>query len=359
MRKFFGLHIHVGLLVPVMILILLSLTTLFSIHSDFFKNQLLFVGISFLVYIFSSQINTKFLEMYSIPLYILSLIVLTIVLLIGIESRGAVRWIDILGFRIQFSEIFKPFLGVSLAAFLSSKKPSFSTLIQVMVFTLPIFFLIYKQPDLGSALIYVGVVMVTLLVFGVSYVWYLGGVAIIAVSVPFLWNFLHDYQKQRITTFFSPSSDPLGTSYNVIQAVIAVGSGLIVGKGLNETTQSGLRFLPERHTDFIFATLSEGLGFVGSVAIIVLFVWLLFVIYRIFVLTDNEFAKIFSLIAFFVILIQFFVNIGMNIGLLPIVGITLPFVSYGGSSLLSNFIFLGLLTSIAKKDRSHHALEIR
>jgi rod shape determining protein RodA len=173
-----------------------------------------------------------------------------------------------------------------------------------------------------------------------------------------VWKFLHEYQRQRILTFLDPGKDPLGTSYNVIQSVIAVGSGMLMGRGLGQGTQSGLRFLPERHTDFIFATISEQLGFIGTLIMLVCFAFILYKIYTIFRNSDDKLAKILAAIIFFTFLIQIFVNIGMNIGILPIVGVTLPFVSYGGSSLLSNFIFLGFLSAI-NKGRREEILEIR
>jgi rod shape determining protein RodA len=170
---------------------------------------------------------------------------------------------------------------------------------------------------------------------------------------------LHDYQKQRILTFLNPGSDPLGTSYNVIQSVIAVGSGMFAGRGLGQGTQSGLRFLPERNTDFIFATISEQLGIVGSVIVLICFILIIYRIYIIFQKSDDKFCKIFAAIVFFSFLIQLFVNIGMNTGILPIVGVTLPFISSGGSSLLSNFIFLGFLSAISRSSKANDVLEIR
>jgi rod shape determining protein RodA len=151
----------------------------------------------------------------------------------------------------------------------------------------------------------------------------------------------------------------LGVSYNVIQSVIAVGSGMFFGKGIGLGTQSGLRFLPERHTDFIFATLSEQLGFVGSILIVTCFVFLLYRIYKKSLKLSDSFEKNYFTIVFLVFLIQSFVNIGMNIGILPIVGVTLPFISYGGSSLLSNFIFLGFMTAIGKSSGKREVLEIK
>ena len=219
--------------------------------------------------------------------------------------------------------------------------------------------LIFLQPDLGDALIYVGVVVCTTIFLGFSLKYFLGLVLPVLAVFPILWRFLHDYQRQRIMTFFNAGKDPLGSSYNVIQSVIAVGSGMIMGKGLGQGTQSGLRFLPERHTDFIFATISEQLGFVGTIIVLLCFAFLLYKIYSIFLNSNDKFCKIFAVIIFFAFLIQIFVNIGMNIGIVPIVGVTLPFVSYGGSSLLSNFIFLGFLSAIAKATKSKDVLEIK
>jgi rod shape determining protein RodA len=226
------------------------------------------------------------------------------------------------------------------------------------VFLLPVGFLIALQPDLGNALLYTFSLLCVLIAYGFPLRWFLLGSFPFLLASPLLWKFLHGYQQQRILTFVHPTNDPLGTSYNVTQAVIAVGSGKFIGRGLSEGTQSSLRFLPERHTDFIFATLSEGFGFVGSLVVIVAFVVILFIIYRIYEECDSQFGKLYALGVFFFFLLQFFVNIGMNIGLLPIVGVTLPFVSFGGSSILASFIMLGILSSISSQ-KKHQVLEIR
>lgn len=349
-----------GLLIPVFVLVVLSLTTLFSIHISYFRSQFMYVLFSLAAYLFFSHTNNKVLSLYAIPIYIISIILLALVLVMGIESRGAVRWFELFGVRIQFSEILKPFLAISLATFLSKNNRSFKTFTLTFILSLPVLFLIYRQPDLGSALVYFGVLILSLIVAGFPIFWFVAGLTLFLVSLPIFWHFLHDYQRQRILTFLNPASDPLGTSYNAIQSVIAVGSGMFFGKGFQEATQSGLRFLPERQTDFIFASITEGLGFVGSMFILIAFIFLLMRIYVIFSYQKDDFSKLFAVIAFFFILVSVFVNIGMNIELLPIVGITLPFVSYGGSSLLSNFILLGLLSSIAKDAKEERkTLEIR
>lgn len=350
-------HIDWALLIPSVILLIISLITLFSLDFSLFRNQLFFSVISILAFIFFAQTNHTVMRIYGPYIYIASLIILFFVLVLGVESRGATRWVEILGIRIQFSEILKPLLAVSFASFLVNRRADFSTLLLTILFLSPIALLIFFQPDLGNALIYAGVVALVLIFFGIPLRFFLAGSLIFAALAPVFWRFLHDYQKNRIITFINPGSDPLGTSYNAIQSVIAVGSGMILGKGLGQGTQSGLRFLPERHTDFIFATISEQLGFIGSVAILACFLFILYRVFFIFYNSNDQFTKMLSVISFFLILVQFFANVGMNVGLLPVVGITLPFVSYGGSSLLSSFILLGLLSG-ARATKEEGVLEI-
>ena len=347
------------LLIPVCVLLFISLVILFSVNIAFFRSQLIFVSISIIVYFLCSQINIRAIGSFSLPIYVISVVLLFILLALGLESRGAVRWLTLFGVGLQFSEILKPILAICLTSFLTLRNNTKSTtLILVMAFLLPVAFLIYRQPDLGSALIYIASVGLTLLFYGFPLKWFIGSIASLGVIVPLLFKFLHGYQQQRLLTFFHVANDPLGISYNAIQSVIAVGSGMFLGKGLGQGTQSGLRFLPERHTDFIFATLSEELGFIGGMIVIVAFCFLLYRLYVLFQETDDTFAKVFILSTFSLLLIQFFINIGMNIGILPIVGVTLPFISYGGSSLISNAIFLGFVSSLTNMPHRKNVLEI-
>lgn len=360
MRFLTILRIDWWLIIPVVVLLILGLTTLSSISPIFFRGQLISIGIALLAFFIFSQMDVLVIKSLSLPIYIGSILLLVTLLIIGEVSRGAVRWVYIFGIPIQFSEIFKPLLTISLASYLTSlEKVTFRKFIFLIVLALPLVVLIALQPDLGSALIYAGVVGFTMLIFGFPIIWF--GLSLLPALIisPFFWKMLHDYQQQRILTFIHPANDPLGTSYNSVQAIIAVGSGMILGKGFSESTQSGLRFLPERHTDFIFATLSEGLGFLGSFLVILVFSILLYRIYSIFRSLDEPFGKIVASAFFSLILIQFFLNIGMNIGIVPIVGVTLPFVSYGGSSLLSNFIMLGILSSLSSSIKRGEVLEIK
>lgn len=348
------------LLIPIFILIIISLTALFSVNIVFFRSQLLFIIFSIFIFVIFARLNYRILHFYALPIYIASIIVLLFVLLVGFESRGATRWFDIFGFRIQFSEILKPFLLISLASFLSIKNSiHIKVFIAIGLLSLPIIFFIFRQPDLGSALIYAGTIGMTLLLYGFPLWWFIGLIVGIISCFPLILPFLHSYQRQRLFTFLHLTDDPLGTSYNAIQSVIAVGSGMLLGKGVGQGTQSGLQFLPERHTDFIFATISEQLGFIGSSIVIFSFCFLLVRLYILCSYTDDAFCKIFILSVFSLLLIQFFVNIGMNIGILPVVGVTLPFVSYGGSSFLSNAILLGLVTSMVHLDNRRQVLEIK
>lgn len=347
------------LVIPVAVLLAFSLTTLFSISPYFFRSQLIFTVLCLIIFFAASQFNLSVLRYYSLPIYIVSLVLLFGVLALGIEARGSVRWLDIFGFRIQFSEILKPFLAISFASYLADLKDySLRSFFTTLALLAPVVILIFLQPDLGNALIYVFVVLLTLIIYGFPFRWFFVGFLAWLATLPFFWLILHDYQKQRILTFLNPSHDPLGTSYNAIQAMIAVGSGMFIGKGFGQGTQSGLRFLPESHTDFIFATISEELGFVGGLILILAFGVLLYRIYLIVKNSEDKFTRIFSTMVFLIIFVHFFINVGMNLGIVPIVGVTLPFVSYGGSSLLSNFILLGFLFSIHKKKRQQ-TLEIR
>lgn len=348
------------LLIPVAVLVSLSLVTLLSLNPAFFQSQLFSLIIALLAFLFFSQVNTDVLKQFKLPIYIISIIILCITLAIGIESRGATRWIDILGIRLQFSEILKPFLAIAFAAWVSEQKaPKLKTFFLTIALITPVFLLVEFQPDLGSAILYASTALFALIITGYPFRWFAYLIAPFVLLSPFIWMRMHDYQRERILTFINPQADPLGISYNTIQAMIAVGSGHLMGKGLSEGTQSGLRFLPERQTDFVFATIAEGLGFLGAIIIIGAVMVLCYRIYLIYTRTNNPFVRAFAACTFGIVLIPSFVNIGMNIGIVPIVGVTLPFVSFGGSSLLSNFIFLGLLSSMNTSQRHKEILEIR
>ena len=356
-RPLFGVDWY--LLVPVFILAILSLTTLSGIGSLYFRNQLVYYLIGVVVFFFFSQIDYKMLSFFLKPIYIISVVVLTLVLFLGLESRGAVRWVELFGVRVQFSEIIKPFLTLCLAGFLAAgTNRSVKRFILSGVFLAPVALLIALQPDLGNALIFTIVLFFVLLVYGFPFLWFILALIPVLLLSPVLWGILHGYQRERILSFLHPSSDPLGTTYNVMQAIIAVGSGKFLGKGFSEGTQSSLKFLPERQTDFIFATISEAFGFIGAAVVIAAFGFLLYRLYVLFQNADEPLGKLYMLGTFFFFLVPFFVNIGMNLGIVPVVGVTLPFVSFGGSSIVASFIALGIASSIGTKAKVS-VLEIR
>lgn len=223
-RPFLGVDWY--LLVPVVVLAVISLTTLSVVGVSFFRNQLIYYILGIIVFFFFSQIDYKMLSFLLKPMYFFSLIVLIIVLLLGLESRGAVRWLELFGIRVQFAEIIKPFMVLCLAGFLTSgTNRSLRHFVLSIILLAPIALLIALQPDLGNALIFTIVLFFVLLIYGFPFLWF--GLALfpIVIASPILWGILHGYQRQRILSFLHPSSDPLGTTYNVMQAIIASDSG--------------------------------------------------------------------------------------------------------------------------------------
>lgn len=357
MRRIFNFE----LLFPVFILVAISLTALLALDRGLFHNQLLFIFLGFLAFIVFSFVDYRPLRNFMLPIFLVSVILLFLLLIFGVEVRGAVRWMGLTSLKIQISEILKPFLLIAYASFLTRRgnRISFTTFIWSLLLVGVVIIPIFIQPDLGNTLIYVLAAFLILIFYGMPF-WWLGitGIGLFALA-PILWQFLLEYQKLRILTFLNPNFDPLGSSYNLIQAVIAVGSGQLIGRGLGYGTQSQLKFLPERHTDFIFATISENFGFIGAVLLLIAFTFLLLKIYKVTRETDDSFGALLGAGVFSLIFLQVFINIGGNIGILPITGITLPLVSYGGSSLLSTFILLGVLNSVSQDAKKHKTLEIR
>jgi rod shape determining protein RodA len=337
-----------------------GLFILLTIGQSFFLSQLLYLILGFSLLFAISYIDPALLWWFAPIGYILSNIFLALSYL-GPSIRGATRWIAIFGAQIQPSEFVKPFLLLAFAHFMAKYTPrklgNFPILL--ILFALP-FLLVFRQPDLGSSLVYTGFWSAMLLAGGLDVWVFLVGGALISIMLPFIWSHLAPYQQSRILTFLNPSLDPAGAGYNALQAMIAVGSGQWFGRGLGRGTQSHLRFLPEFHTDFIFATLIEELGFLGGTLLLAGYAFLL---YRIIapvlagMVTDIR-VFIYSFGLFAMLLSQIFINAGMNMGLIPITGITLPFVSYGGSSILSTAIAFGILWALARTSGEESGIAI-
>ena len=283
---------------------------------------------------------------YAYVIFFLSIISLAIIPFFGIESNGATRWINIAGISLQPSEFVKYTLILALAKYfhsINNDSGFIKTLIIPLIITIVPVFLVITQPDLGTALIILLGGISLFWISGLNYKYFIVGVFSILCSLPVLWQYLKDYQKDRVLTFFNPERDPLGNGYHIMQSKIALGSGGIFGKGYMEGTQSHLNFLPEMQTDFIFTMLGEEFGFIGTLLLLLIYAALIMISIRLALKSRSLFSKYLSLGVCNVFFIYVFVNIGMVTGLLPVVGVPLPFISYGGSSMLAVMFGFGLL----------------
>ncbi len=347
MGRFFE---HIDWVSAILILCLSSfgLFLLLTISQSLFIQQLLFLIIALLLLIFISRLDSMILWWIAPFAYVGSIIFL-ILSYLGPSIRGAQRWIMVGSAQLQPSELVKPLLLLAFARFMSEYPPRTVKNMGILIalFLVP-FLLVFKQPDLGSSLVYAGFWLSMLLGAGFPVVIFAIVVGVGSFLLPFAWHVLAQYQRDRILTFLHPTIDPKGAGYNALQAMIAVGSGQLFGRGLGRGTQSHLRFLPEFHTDFIFATLIEELGFVGGLVLLGGYAVLLWRIISPLVrgTVTDAFPFVYSVGLFATMLTQIFINTGMNMGLIPITGITLPFVSYGGSSLLSLALSFGFLWAL-------------
>ena len=294
--------------------------------------------------------NYQTLANYSYVIYVITLLVLIAVLIFGQEIRGTKGWFNFGFFQFQPAELAKVALLIILSKYFSgiSGKPSRIQYILISgIITLIPIGLVMIQPDLGSALILLSLWIFMLLTSGIKKEYVAGLVAIGFFVIWLAWSFLLvPYQKERILTFVNPMSDPLGAGYHMIQSKIAVGSGQFLGRGLGHGTQSQLNFLPDQHTDFIFAVIAEELGFIGASLLLFLLIFLLFRIIKIAKKARNEFGLMLALGSCFLFLTQILINVGMNVGILPVAGVPLPFVSYGGSALIFSLVVIGILESV-------------
>ena len=348
-----------SLIITTMTLIIIGLINLYSVshqaHSvttHLFYLQMIWVILGVSVFFCISFINYHFFTRVAYILYAINLICLIIVYFLGSTYSGSKRWLDLGLFHFQPSETLKIILIFILARILSTKRSWRSMNLMellkplVLIF-IPIFFIIC-QPDLGTALIIL-IITSSIIIFGkVHKSILLSSLLFIFCISPVVWSFfLKEYQKNRILTFISPGRDPRGTGYNTIQSKIAIGSGQFWGKGFQKGTQSQLEFLPERHTDFIFSVLSEEHGFIGGIITILLFFFLIIIGFHTAFQSKDKTGVFLCVGMSFYIFWHMFINIGMTMGLLPIVGIPLPLLSYGGSGLLTTMIALGVISSVS------------
>jgi rod shape determining protein RodA len=308
------------------------------------------IGLGFLFTV--NRFDYQIWRPLSLILYLISVGLLLFVFAYGFAAKGSVRWIDLGVFRFQPSELVKITTVILLADYMTTHNmKKFINLVTTAIFAAVPAALILIQPDLGSALVLLAIWLGMILLTEAPKKIFLTTGLVILVALPFAINFLQPYQRNRLISFLDPSADPLGTGYNVIQSTVAVGSGGLFGLGFGRGTQSHLNFLPEHHTDFIFATMAEELGLFGALLLLalltIILVSLLHKIGRVSFFGSLTLVGLFVLIAF-----QAAINIGMNIGLAPVTGITLPFVSYGGSSLITLLAGIGLAESIIRTSKT-------
>jgi len=324
---------------------------------EIYKRQILWLAIGLVCFFFISKFNYRKLWDANYFIYALAVFFLLLVFGLGVIRLGAQRWLRIAWFNFQPSEFAKLAMIIFLARYfsrksiddtslLSGKFGIFRGIILPLIFVGLPMFLIIEQPDLGSGLMLMLVFVGLLYLTHVRIKYILGLLAALVLPLPFFWHFLHDYQKQRLLVFLNPNIDPLGAGYTVIQSRIAIGSGGFFGRGWLHGSQSQLYFLPESHTDFIFATFSEQWGFLGSVLLVLIYYLIIRQGFVIAQRTQDSFGKLLAYGISLLLALQVFINIAMNMGLAPVVGLPLPLMSYGGSSVLVTFIALGILVNI-------------
>jgi len=356
-------HLDPVLLVTVLALGIVGLVTIYSAtHASlvaqridpgfYLKKQLTFVTLGIVVILVAASFDYRFVKVYASIVYVASLALLVLVRTpLGTTIRGSQRWFQLFGFQLAPSELAKLALVAMLAAFLSqlrSSDLSLQDLYRATAIAAVPGLLVFLQPDLGTSIVLVAILVGILVVAGAR-ARHLGVLALTAIVLIFgalQLGLVKDYQIARLTAFFDPQNDPQRSDYNRTQAEIAIGSGGLFGMGYLKGTQTNLDFVPEQHTDFIFTVIGEEFGFVGAIFVLLLFALLIWRAVRIALLAKDPFGTYLAAGIASMLAIQVFVNVGMTLGIMPITGIPLPFVSYGGSSFLTNCAAVGLLLNV-------------
>lgn len=345
------LHLDMPLLSGLLLLSAFGLVILYSASGQEITTvyqQAIRMVVAFGLMFAAAQVSPTQMARLSIWIFLAGLILLTLVLVMGYIGKGAQRWLDLGVVRFQPSELMKLAVPMLLAWYMSEQAipPTMARIFMAIMLILVPAALIVKQPDLGTAILVSIAGFSVLFVAGMSWRYFATVGVLAAALAPISWLFMYEYQRQRVLTFIDPEQDPLGTGYHIIQSMIAIGSGGMYGKGWLNGTQSHLQFLPERSTDFIFAVLCEEFGFTGVMVLLALY---LFIIYRGLYLAMNAqqtFGKIFGASIILTFFVYILVNIGMVSGQLPVVGIPLPMISYGGTSIVTLMIGFGIVMSV-------------
>lgn len=315
----------------------------------FVQRQGIFAIINVAIAVVFMNFDYRGLKGYGKPLYIFNIIMLLAVMFFGHAALGAQRWIQIGPVSLQPSEFSKLIMIICMASVLEEKIGSLNSLqdlLPIAVYVGIPFILVLKQPDLGTSLVFMAIFFGMVIVCGIPWK-ILFGLSVTGIAcMPLIWQFLKDYQKMRIMVFLDPNVDPLGSGYHIIQSKIAIGSGMLFGKGLFEGTQSQLNFLPENHTDFIFAVVGEELGFVGAVVLLLLYFIVLYRGMQIAKEACDTFGRLLAVGITSMLAFHILVNVGMTTGIMPVTGIPLPLMSYGISSLTTNILAVAILMNI-------------
>ena len=395
-----------GIFIPAFLLIVIGLTAIYSstfnhpTMSGNFNRQIVFSIVAFIIFFIAYSLPTNSFRMITTPTYLFSLLLLVVVIVIGRKVSGAKSWLDLGPFGFQPSEFAKIGTVLAMSAFLSRKNTDIDSfkdiLISLGIGFIPVM-LILLEPDMGTAIVFFGAILILIFwkgisLFGIFIVLSPGFVAIAALFgfyyflaslilvlivlilfrkdiffsgsifalnlaagffTDYLYNALSPHQQKRIQSFIDPNTDPLGAGYNTIQAKVAIGSGGLFGKGFLHGNQTQLQYIPEQWTDFIYCVIGEEFGFIGSIMVLVLFLYLFLRILKIASSTKNEFLSLTIIGILSVYIIHYLINIGMVVGIIPVIGIPLPFVSYGGSSLLVNMFMLGIIANIYRTRKNY------
>ena len=345
------LHIDIPLLSGLLVLCGIGLVVLYSAGGQditLVLRQFIRMVLAIFLMLMLAQIPVVQYERWSLWIYLFGIFLLALVLLFGDVGKGAQRWLDLKIIRFQPSEIMKLAVPMVVAWFLSSSDlpPRLSRLLVAFILIMVPVGLIAKQPDLGTALLVGSAGFAVIFIAGISWRYILSLIILGTSSAPVLWHFMHDYQRQRVLTFLDPEQDPLGAGYHIIQSKIAIGSGGLYGKGWLNGTQSHLEFLPERSTDFIFAVFSEEFGLMGEILLISAYMFVIARGLQIALNAQQTYGKLLAAGIIMTFFVYIFVNMGMVTGQLPVVGVPLPLISHGGTSIVTLMIGFGLLMSI-------------
>ena len=356
-KRWLALRVDVPLLLLLLLLMAIGIFVLYSASGqdlNYVKRQSVFMGIGLVAMLVVAQFDPRFMQRWAFVLYLGGIGLLVAVIFIGVGAKGAQRWLDLGFFRFQPSEVLKVAVPLMLSSYLGQRvlPPRFKHVAVALLLIGTPAILVGIQPDLGTALLIFAAGFFVLFLSGLG-ITYLLGALFFALSVaPVFWFYLlRDYQKTRILTLLDPQSDKLGAGWNIIQSTTAIGAGGSSGKGWMQGTQSQLDFLPESHTDFIIAVLSEEFGFTGVLCLLLVYLLIIFKGMMISINAQSMFSRLLAGSITLTFFVYIFVNMGMVSGILPVVGVPLPMVSYGGTSIVTLLLGFGMLMAVSKEKK--------